>query len=130
MANNDSATLGVSESSTGGNGQAVKSEKGPTEESVATVLAGEKTPEVSNCAPADSNSRPTLVTTVSGSSSAGVSAPHPKKFNAVNINKKFLQKNSSSPISASPTSTTSPLKSGSPARKLFIWHSTIYPFPN
>ena len=64
--------------------------------------------------------RPTIITAVaSGStSSTGLSAPHPKKFSAVNINKKFLQKNSS-PISSSPTSAnTSSLKSGAPARTL------------
>src|ERR1700676_443320 len=57
-------------------------------------------------APSDSTTRPTIITAVaSGStSSTGLSAPHPEKFNAVNINKKFLQKNSSSPSSSSPNS--------------------------
>jgi serine/arginine repetitive matrix protein 2 len=64
--------------------------------------------------------RPTIVTAVASgsSSSTGLSAPHAKKFSAVNINKKFLQKNSSSPISASPISSSSPSNQ--------IWHSCTY----
>lgn len=72
-------------------------------------------------APAEATSatRPTILTTVaSAPSNPSIVTPHPKKFTAVNINKKFLQKNSASPITASPASANSPsLKSGSLARK-------------
>ena len=55
--------------------------------------------------------RPSLVPLGSGLTPT---APHPKKFNAVNITKKFLERNSS--VSASVTSTSHSLtaKSGSP----------------
>lgn len=57
-------------------------------------------------------SRPSIALVNSSSSFA---APHPKKFSAVNINKKFLQKNSSG--SATTSSSHVPIvKSGSPAR--------------
>lgn len=49
--------------------------------------------------------------------SASFAIPHPKRFNAVNINKKFLQKNSSSSAAASAVATlAAAAKSGSPAR--------------
>jgi serine/arginine repetitive matrix protein 2 len=41
-------------------------------------------------------------------------APHPKKFNAVNISKKFLERNSSSSASVTSASHSSTAKSGSP----------------
>ena len=42
--------------------------------------------------------------------------PHPKRFNSVNINKKFLQKNSSSSAVAVVASLTTAAKTGSPTR--------------
>lgn len=42
--------------------------------------------------------------------------PHPKRFNAVNINKKFLQKNSSSAATSVLASLATAAKAGSPAR--------------
>ncbi|KAF8559320.1 hypothetical protein OG21DRAFT_723617 [Imleria badia] len=48
--------------------------------------------------------------------SSSFAIPHPKRFNAVNINKKFLQKNSSSSAAASTlASLAAAAKSGSPA---------------
>ncbi|KAG6381401.1 hypothetical protein JVT61DRAFT_5815 [Boletus reticuloceps] len=41
--------------------------------------------------------------------------PHPKRFNAVNINKKFLQKNSTSSATASAIASLAAAKTGSPA---------------
>lgn len=54
-------------------------------------------------------------------SDSSLAAPHPKKFTSVNINKKFLQKNSSSSGSATTSSNHVPVvKSGSPARKFNV----------
>jgi hypothetical protein len=64
-----------------------------------------------------SSVRPSASNVVSGSSPLP-SFSQPKRFSAVNINKKFLEKNSSvsGPSQSSSGSTTT--KSGSPARKL------------
>ena len=45
------------------------------------------------------------------SSASAVGSPHPKKFSAVNINKKFLEKNYSGSGSSQPSSTSTPAKS-------------------
>ncbi|KAF8168297.1 hypothetical protein B0H34DRAFT_684989 [Crassisporium funariophilum] len=63
-------------------------------------------------------SRPSLVPL--GSSHASLvapAAPHPKRFSAVNINKKFLEKNSSASGSAATSSHSSTTKSGSPVAR-------------
>ncbi|KAA1468556.1 hypothetical protein DENSPDRAFT_474280 [Dentipellis sp. KUC8613] len=55
---------------------------------------------------------------MSGSSTAPVvSAPHPKRFSAVNINKKFLEKTHSAPGSSQASSTSATPKSSSSAVK-------------
>ena len=56
--------------------------------------------------------RPSLVPL--GSSNPQPTAPHPKKFNTVNISKKFLERNSSASTSVTSTSHSSTAKSGSP----------------
>lgn len=132
MANIDSETPGLSESThsedTGVAGLGVGSQSANLEAGTSSAIipvGPDTTPEhqaadVGLSVEASTIPRPTIVTTVASgsSSSTGLSAPHPKKFSAVNINKKFLQKNSSSPIASTPISTNSPsLKSGSPARK-------------
>lgn len=63
--------------------------------------------------------RPSLVplgSTHTQSSTLTPVAPHPKRFSAVNINKKFLEKNTASG-SAAASSTSSTAKSGSPSGK-------------
>lgn len=50
--------------------------------------------------------------------------PHPKRFNAVNINKKFLQKNSSAAVSVLANLATA-AKTGSPARMSSLFLSSI-----
>lgn len=66
-------------------------------------------------------SRPSLTplgSTHTQSSTLTPVAPHPKRFNAVNINKKFLEKNTASG-SAAASATSSTSKSGSPSSMLF-----------
>lgn len=80
----------------------------------------------SNSTHAQSNeppSRPSLVPLSSANvqtSSVTPVAPHPKRFNAVNINKKFLEKNTASG-SATTTSASSTTKSGSPSSELLVF---------
>lgn len=65
-------------------------------------------------------SRPSLVPLGSGhaqSSSSPPVAPQPKRFSAVNINKKFLEKNTASGSSNSTSSSSTGLKSGNPSGK-------------
>jgi serine/arginine repetitive matrix protein 2 len=61
--------------------------------------------------------RPSLVPLGSSnpqSSGLTQTAPHPKKFNTVNISKKFLERNSSASASVTSASHSSAAKSGSP----------------
>ena len=61
--------------------------------------------------------RPSLVPLGSSnpqSSGLTPTAPHPKKFNTVNISKKFLERNSSASASVTSASHSSTAKSGSP----------------
>lgn len=54
--------------------------------------------------------------------------PHPKRFNAVNINKKFLQKNSTSSAAAVVASLAAAAKTGTPARmssSFIFWSSHV-----
>jgi hypothetical protein len=79
----------------------------------------EKTISQNHCdAPANAPSpRPSLVPLGSSNpQSSGLtnSAPHPKKFNTVNISKKFLERNSSASASVTSASHSSTAKSGSP----------------
>lgn len=60
--------------------------------------------------PSQNPARPLLVQLGSNSATGPSAAPHPKRFSAVNINKKFLEKNSSA-------SGSSPISQGSPASK-------------
>ncbi|KAH9487119.1 hypothetical protein JR316_0001187 [Psilocybe cubensis] len=75
-----------------------------------------------NSANAQSNatsSRPSLVPLGSGNVQTSIItpvAPHPKRFSAVNINKKFLEKNTASGTSTS-SGSSSITKSGSPATR-------------
>ncbi|KAF9535525.1 hypothetical protein CPB83DRAFT_841918 [Crepidotus variabilis] len=65
-------------------------------------------------------SRPSLVPLGSGhaqSSSSPPVAPQPKRFSAVNINKKFLEKNIASGSSNSTSSSSTGLKSGNPSAR-------------
>ena len=61
--------------------------------------------------------RPSLVPLGSSnpqSSGLTTTAPHPKKFNAVNVSKKFLERNCSTSASVTSASHSSTAKSGSP----------------
>lgn len=131
MANIDTETSGLSDLTPKSGSVANALEQTTSEEkpSITAVLPGEESEvanphDEGNAAPsasteATSAATPTIVAaTVSGPGHPSVVTPHPKKFSAVNINKKFLQKNSSSPITPSPASVnSSSLKSGSPARE-------------
>ncbi|CAA7264733.1 unnamed protein product [Cyclocybe aegerita] len=78
----------------------------------------EKTPSTDS-QPSGPPSRPSLVPLGSGHAQTASStpvAPHPKRFSAVNINKKFLEKNTASG-SATTSSSSSITKSGSPATR-------------
>ena len=80
----------------------------------------EKTiPQNSSDAPANLPlPRPSLVPLGSSNpqgSALTPTAPHPKKFNTVNISKKFLERNSSASASVTSTPHSSAAKSGSPA---------------
>lgn len=70
--------------------------------------------------PANTPARPTLVQ-LGSQSSTSASHPH-KKFNAVNINKKFLEKNSPAAM-ASTSSASASSKSTSSMCKLFVFFS-------
>lgn len=69
-------------------------------------------------------SRPSPVTLNSTSSTTSITpvAPHPKRFSAVNINKKFLEKNTGS-ASSSNASTASAAKAGGAAGK--CWSGSL-----
>lgn len=57
--------------------------------------------------PANAPTRPTLVQLGSSSTQPSSTAPHPhKKFNAVNINKKFLEKNSAAAMATASSAST------------------------
>ncbi|KIJ68652.1 hypothetical protein HYDPIDRAFT_24910 [Hydnomerulius pinastri MD-312] len=126
MANIDKAETGLSESSKDGPETAnaltsgdlrcdnsVQSPVGSSEQVhpvKSPISSHSTTPDVSA-----TTSHPTPTTGPSATFSA-FSIPHPKKFSAVNINKKFLQKNSSSSATVSAASShISGIKSGSPA---------------
>ncbi|KAG2117858.1 uncharacterized protein F5147DRAFT_626942 [Suillus discolor] len=100
------------------------------EEHVSGLLSSSNVSEehsaVAACALKTSSSPPLISPTNSSTQSrtqlalpasdSSLAAPHPKKFTSVNINKKFLQKNSSSSGSATTSSNHVPVvKSGSPA---------------
>ncbi|KDR84798.1 hypothetical protein GALMADRAFT_53483 [Galerina marginata CBS 339.88] len=124
-------------------GQTVESEGGGVEvagikhvdesssSTLSVALAGPHAEKTSsqNSADAQSNapsSRPSLVPLGSNhvqTSSLTPVAPHPKRFSAVNINKKFLEKNTASGSTAS-SSSSSIVKSGSPASTPVVSSST------
>ena len=54
-------------------------------------------------------------------------APHPKRFSAVNINKKFLEKNTTSGSAAS-SATSSAAKSGAPSGQCHLSIRQLYVF--
>jgi serine/arginine repetitive matrix protein 2 len=61
------------------------------------------------------NSVPNVQSTASPNISSGATssvASHPKKFSTVNINKKFMEKNSATPSASQPSSSFSNVKSG------------------
>lgn len=132
MANIDTETSGLSELSQRED-TAVAEGQGGSLDGVSTTAVPDSAPDnahldagdialsSSNLA-SESNStlRPSILTTTSSgtSSSPSFSAPHPKKFARLDVNKKFLQKNSSSPVTSSAASANSPSnKAGSPARE-------------
>lgn len=117
MANIDNSNTGLTEDHAG-------------EEPVNVLLSSSNVSEehsvVAACALKTSSSPPLISPTNSSTQSrtqlalpasdSSFAAPHPKKFTSVNINKKFLQKNSSSSGSATTSSNHVPVvKSGSPA---------------
>ncbi|TFK41350.1 hypothetical protein BDQ12DRAFT_436340 [Crucibulum laeve] len=77
-----------------------------------------------------SSTRPSLVqlstSNAPGSSTTTPAAPHPKKFSAVNINKKFLEKNYSASGSTPAASTSSVAKAGSPVSRPTVQSSTSH----
>ncbi|KIK71310.1 hypothetical protein GYMLUDRAFT_79405 [Collybiopsis luxurians FD-317 M1] len=89
------------------------------------ALDSKGSPALLNNAQGPSHSRPTLVQLGSNTTPA---APHPKKYNASNINKKFLEKNSTS-SSAFPTSLSSvSTKSGAkPTTQSSASSSSLHP---
>jgi hypothetical protein len=61
------------------------------------------------------NSVPNVHSTATPNISSGATSSvtsHPKKFSSVNINKKFLEKNSATPSASQPNSSFSTVKSG------------------
>jgi len=56
--------------------------------------------------------------TLGSSGSSGVNIPHPRRFSAVNINKKFLEKNSSATGATHTSSSSAVAKSGGPVCEL------------
>ncbi|KII93639.1 hypothetical protein PLICRDRAFT_171368 [Plicaturopsis crispa FD-325 SS-3] len=113
MANIDNESQGLPEST----GKTETGDAGLTGEVVEVVGADGTTPTFTDAgeksrapvlADLASISRPTLVPLGTGSvSGSHLGAAHPKRFSAVNINKKFLEKNSSA-SSSSPVSASSP----------------------
>ncbi|KAJ7597636.1 hypothetical protein C8J56DRAFT_851966 [Mycena floridula] len=82
-----------------------------------SFAAGEAEQADSTAVPLPDSSVSTIKPTLVQLGSSSAAAPQPKRFSAVNINKKFLEKNSSASGSA-PTSTSSSIaKSGSPASR-------------
>ena len=78
----------------------------------------------------DSPSRPSLVplgSTHTQTSTLTPVAPHPKRFSAVNINKKFLEKNTTSGSAAS-SATSSAAKSGAPSGQCHLSIRQLYVF--
>jgi hypothetical protein len=59
----------------------------------------------------------TSAATLGSSASSSVNVPHPKRFSAVNINKKFLEKNSSATGAIQTSSTSTVAKAGGPVCK-------------
>lgn len=117
MANTDNSDTGLTDLNPNHGGEdpvCVLSPRGETstasdEQSVATLDAVYSSSLTSLISPTN-QSAPTRLSILPA-------APHPKKYNAVNISKKFLQKNSSSSGTATTSSNHVPIvKSGSPAR--------------
>jgi serine/arginine repetitive matrix protein 2 len=89
---------------------------GDASHSVETSARRDTTTDAQPSAP----SRPCLVplgSTHGQSSLSTPAAPHPKRFSAVNINKKFLEKNTATGSSTTSSSTSSNMKVGSSAGK-------------
>ncbi|KAG2368173.1 hypothetical protein BDR07DRAFT_112415 [Suillus spraguei] len=117
MANIDNSNTGLIENHAGEEpvNASLSSSNVSEEHSVAAACALKTSSSPPLISPTNSStqSRTQLVLPTADSSFA---APHPKKFTSVNINKKFLQKNSSSSGSATTSSNHVPIvKSGSPA---------------
>lgn len=117
MANIDNSNTGLTES---------HAEEEPVNASLSSSSVPEEHSVVAACALKTSSSPPLISPTNSSTQSRTLlalptsdpsfAAPHPKKFTSVNINKKFLQKNSSSSGSATTSLNHVPIvKSGSPA---------------
>jgi len=86
-------------------------------DSVETSVRQDTTTDAQSTAPP---SRPSLVPLGSSHGQPPLStptAPHPKRFSAVNINKKFLEKNTATGSSTSTSSTSSNMKVGNSACK-------------
>jgi hypothetical protein len=122
MANIDNSNTGLTES---------HAEEEPVNASLSSSSVPEEHSVVAACALKTSSSPPLISPTNSSTQSRTLlalptsdpsfAAPHPKKFTSVNINKKFLQKNSSSSGSATTSLNHVPIvKSGSPARKFNV----------
>ncbi|KAG2156468.1 uncharacterized protein EDB93DRAFT_913624 [Suillus bovinus] len=117
MANIDNSNTGLTEN---------HAEEEPINVLLSSSNVSEEHSVVAACALKTSNSPPLISPTNSSTQSrtqlalpasdSSLAAPHPKKFTSVNINKKFLLKNSCSSGSATTSSNHVPVvKSGSPA---------------
>jgi hypothetical protein len=88
-----------------------------TTDSTEAVARQDTTTDAQTSVPA---SRPSLValgSTHGQPSAPAPAAPHPKRFSAVNINKKFLEKNTATGSSTITSSASSSVKAGNPAGK-------------
>ena len=84
-------------------------------DSVETSARQDTTTDAQSSAPPPRPSLVPLGSTHGHSSLSTPAAPHPKRFSAVNINKKFLEKNTASGSSTTTSSTSSNMKVGNSA---------------
>ncbi|KAG1783682.1 hypothetical protein EV702DRAFT_1054926 [Suillus placidus] len=117
MANIDNSNTGLTENYAGEEPVNVllSSSNVSEEHSVVAACALKTSSEPPLISPTNSSTQSRIQLALPASDSS-LASPHPKKFTSVNINKKFLQKNSSSSGSATTSSNHVPVvKSGSPA---------------
>ncbi|PPQ63504.1 hypothetical protein CVT24_004732 [Panaeolus cyanescens] len=117
-------------------GDVVSNERGasssPTLSGTATNAQSDKA-SISTLASVQSNvptNRPSLVplgSNTNSSSSSTPVAPHPKRFSAMNINKKFLEKNSTASGSQATSTPSSISKSGSPITRPAMQPTSSHP---